>query len=93
MEGNRTMTAVRITPRKLRGQKREEPFIYLYCNTRGCTENERIHMTTFDGLRKWLRENEWVIVHRGGHLFDHRCPKCEHRRLGLSADFRERLHA
>lgn len=86
------MTANRITPRKKRGEDRAPPYVLLYCNTRGCTEHEALHMTTFEGLAKWCKRNEWVVVHRGGKLFDHRCPKCEHRRLGLSDDFRDRLH-
>jgi len=87
------MTANRITPKKKRGQDREAPYVLLYCDTRGCVEHERLHQTTFEGLALWCKRNEWVVVHRGGHLFDHRCPSCERRRRGLPADYRDRLHA
>ena len=92
MEG-KPMTAVRINPRKKRGQDREPPFVYLYCDTRGCAVNERLCMTTFEGLGRWLKANDWVTVWRGGHLFDHRCPECERRRVGLTPAYRARLQA
>jgi len=92
MEG-KPMTAVRINPRKKRGQDREPPFVYLYCNTRGCTEHEKLHPTTFEALNQWCKRNDWIIVHRGGHLFDHRCPSCERRRRGMTPIYLERIQA
>ena len=87
------MTANIIRPRKKRGEPQEHPYLLLYCDARSCTTREKLHQTTFAGLSKWVRENNWRTIHRGGHLFDHRCDACERRRRGLTPDYIERLHA
>lgn len=77
-----------------RATKKKEARTLLICNGRNCMEVEEFDRSiTPPDIAKWCKRNDWIIIHRGGLLFDHRCPRCEMRRLGLPDDYRARMHA
>lgn len=77
-----------------RATKTKDARTLLICNGRNCMEVEEFERSiTPHDIAKWCKRNGWIIIHRGGHLFDHRCPSCERRRRGLPADYCDRLHA
>jgi hypothetical protein len=48
--------------------------------------------TTIADIAKWAHHRGWRIIHRGGWLYDHHCPRCELSRA-TSPGYVRRLHA
>lgn len=79
----------------LRRPKRHDPerHVVLRCDYRSCPEREEFSCNTdFATVSKWAKAHNWRIIHRGGHLWDHRCPRCDLLSIGGEA-YLKQLHA
>ena len=76
-----------------RATKKKEARTLLICDGRRCVEVEEFpRATTPYEIAKWCKRNDWKVIHRGGHLFDHRCAHCARNLMAPPAYF-ERLQA
>ena len=62
----------------IRRPKRHDPkrHVALRCDKCGLVELF-LPKTDFETVAQWVKDNSWRTIHRGGWLWDHRCPTCE----------------